>query len=420
MPQSIMNRGGGGADASDSDKVDHLTVVSVAKRQWEKTFDAISDPLMIVDDDYVIRRANLALADDLGTAIQRVVGRKCHEVRRRSTQAFAGEPDAPCTGCPVPEARREGVPRDGEIPSRAGRVYRLRAYPFNDAGTSDVGDGWGAPPTGDAVPAPRRDLSSQLVVCSYRDVTDEREMARQLSNAEKLAAIGRLAGGVAHEINNPLGGILAFAQILLRDECPPDEQREYLREIEKSAFRCKAIVEALLRFSRQSPSAPRVLLSINDVVRESLTLVSYKYAASDVVIRCHLEDRLPPVMGNASQLEQVLVSLLSNAFDAITTMAADAVGTVPASAQARGAIEVRTSIVGGSLELEVADTGLGIDDADLAKIFDPFFTTKEEGRGNGLGLAVSYAIVREHGGRIAARNRPGGGALFVVTLPIAD
>jgi two-component system NtrC family sensor kinase len=420
MPQSIMDRGIGANDASDPAKVDHLTVVSVAKRQWEKTFDAISDPLMIVDDGYVIRRANLALADDLGMAIQRIVGRKCHEVRRRSTQAFAGEPDAPCTGCPVPEARREGAPRDGEMPSRAGRLYRLRAYPFNDAGTSDVGDGWAASaPGGAAAPAPGRDLSSLLVVCSYRDVTDEREMARQLSNAERLAAIGRLAGGVAHEINNPLGGILAFAQILLRDQCPPDEQREYLREIEKSAVRCKAIVEALLRFSRQSPSAPRVPLSINDVVRESLTLVSYKYAASDVVIRCYLEDGLPPVLGNASQLEQVLVNLLSNAFDAITRTAG-AAGTVPVPAQARGAIEVRTSMVGGSLELEVADTGLGIDDADLTKIFDPFFTTKEEGRGSGLGLAVSYAIVREHGGRIAARNRPGGGALFVVTLPIAD
>ena len=132
---------------SDQDKIDHLTVVSIAKRQWEKTFDAISDPLMIIDDDYVIRRANLALADDLGMAIQRIVGHKCHEVRRRSTQAFAGEPGAPCTGCPVPAARQEGVPRDGEIPSRAGRLYRLRAYPLEASG--DVAEGWPGDP-GDA------------------------------------------------------------------------------------------------------------------------------------------------------------------------------------------------------------------------------------------------------------------------------
>jgi two-component system NtrC family sensor kinase len=246
-------------------------------------------------------------------------------------------------------------------------------------------------------------------------------MTRQLSNAEKLAAIGRLAGGVAHEINNPLGGILAFAQILLRDRCSPDEQRDYLREIEKSAVRCKAIVESLLRFSRQSPSAPRGPLALNDVVRESLTLVSYKYAAQDVAIRCTLEEGLPAVLGNASQLEQVLVNLLSNAFDAITAHAGLPAGepSAPATTRTGGAIEVRTAMVAGAIELEVADSGGGIDEAHLPKIFDPFFTTKEEGRGTGLGLAVTYAIVREHGGRIAARNRPGGGALFVVTLPAA-
>jgi two-component system NtrC family sensor kinase len=419
MPQPIIRtRAPTDMTRSESDKTDHLTVVSVAKRQWEKTFDAISDPLMIVDEDYVIRRANLALADDLGMAIQRIVGRKCHEARRRSTQSFAGEPDAPCTGCPVPQARQEGIPRDGEIASRTGRLYRLRAYPLDDA----PDEGWpGAAGEGAAAPA-RRDLSSfPLVVCSYRDVTEEREMTRQLSNAEKLAAIGRLAGGVAHEINNPLGGILAFAQILLRDPCPAEEQREYLREIEKSAFRCKAIVESLLRFSRQSPSAPRVALSLNDVVRESLTLVSYKYAVQDVAIRCNLEEGLPAVLGNANQLEQVLVNLLSNAFDAITARAglAAAPPSAPAIARTGGAIEVRTALVGSAIELEVADSGSGIEEAHLAKIFDPFFTTKEEGRGTGLGLAVTYAIVREHGGRIAARNRPGGGALFVVTLPPA-
>jgi two-component system NtrC family sensor kinase len=389
---------------NESESIDQLTVVSVAKRQWEKTFDAISDPLMIVDGDYVIRRANLALADDLGVAIQRVVGRKCHEVRGQAAQAFPGEPGCACAGCPVPEARREGAPRDGEIQARSGRVYRLRAYPLEDARPDRA-------VRGDHVtPEPiQMGGTPPLMVCSYRDVTDEREMTRQLSNAEKLAAIGRLAGGVAHEINNPLGGILAFAQILLRERCPPEEQLEYLREIEKSAFRCKAIVEALLRFSRQSPRMQRAPLSLNDVVRESLTLVSYKYAVRDVEIRCALGEGLPAVLGNANQLEQVLVNLLSNAFDAITS----------ASSKAAGAIDLRTSAVDGWVELQVADSGTGISDGHLAKIFDPFFTTKEEGKGTGLGLAVTYAIIREHGGRIAARNRPEGGAVFTVALPVA-
>jgi len=388
---------------NESENIDQLTIVSVAKRQWEKTFDAISDPLMIVDGDYVIRRANLALADDLGVAIQRVVGRKCHEVRAQATQAFPGDSGCACTGCPVSQARREGTPHDADMHARSGRIYRLRAYPLEE--TRERGK------DGEQTPEPvQMDGASPLMVCSYRDVTDEREMTRQLSNAEKLAAIGRLAGGVAHEINNPLGGILAFSQILLRERCPPEEQLEYLREIEKSAFRCKAIVEALLRFARQSPRMKRAPLALNDVVLESLNLVSYKYAVRDVQIRCQLGEALPPVMGNANQLEQVLVNLLSNAFDAITSV----------TSKPKGAIDLVTSASEGWVELQVADSGAGISEGHLAKIFDPFFTTKEEGKGTGLGLAVTYAIIREHGGRIAARNRPGGGAVFTVALPVAE
>jgi two-component system, NtrC family, sensor kinase len=382
---------------SDSDKLDDLTVVSLAKRQWEKTFDAISDPLMIIDADYVIRRANLALADDLGIAIQRVVGRKCYEVRQQSRQAFPGDRGQPCKGCPVPEARQRVDPRDGDMQSQAGRLYRLRAYPLDDTGAH------GAPAPGPA-PAP-------LMVCSYRDVTDERDLTRQLMSAEKLAAIGRLAGGVAHEINNPLGGILAFAQILLREKCTAEEQLEYLHEIEKSAFRCKEIVESLLRFSRQSPRPQqRVPLSLNDVVREALGVAKHKYAVRDVEITCALEQPLPLVLGNANQLEQVLVNLLANAFDAISTR----------PGPLRGAIEVSTASAETAVEMRVSDSGVGIDEAHLAQIFDPFFTTKEEGKGTGLGLAVSYAIIREHGGRITGRNQPGGGALFAVTLPRAE
>jgi two-component system NtrC family sensor kinase len=397
---------------NETQSTDQLTVVSVAKRQWERTFDAISDPLMIVDGDYVIRRANLALADDLGVAIQRVVGRRCYEVRGEGTQAFPGDGSGACTGCPVPHARQEGTPRDGEMQARSGRVYRLRAYPLEDARPEPSPRSEETPPPAHLDGQQRGQAlegTPPLMVCSYHDVTDEREMTRQLSNAEKLAAIGRLAGGVAHEINNPLGGILAFAQILLRERCPPDEQLEYLREIEKSAFRCKAIVEALLRFSRQSPRMQRAPLSLNDVVRESLTLVSYKYAVRDVQINCQLGDPLPPVLGNANQLEQVLVNLLSNAFDAITST----------SGSSAGAIDLRTCSTEGWVELQVADSGSGISDGHLPKIFDPFFTTKEEGKGTGLGLAVTYAIIREHGGRIAARNRPEGGAVFTVALPVA-
>ncbi len=333
------------------EKMDDRTVVlvSVAKRQWERTFDAISEPLMIIDSDYTIRRANLALADDLGVAIQRVVGRKCHEVRTESRQAFPREEGAgQCQGCPVPEAKQKGAAHDGELRSLRGRVYRLRAYPLDDEATP-------------------------LTVCSYHDVTEEREMTRQLSNAEKLAAIGRLAGGVAHEINNPLGGILAFAQILLREEVTTDERKEYLSEIEKSALRCKAIVESLLRFSRQSPQVQRRPLSMNEVVREALQFANYKYAVRDVEIACQLAEKLPAVLGNANQLEQVLVNLLSNAFDSITNV----------RRQSRGRIDITTVVRDGWVELEVADTGAGIEEAHMARSSIHSSRPRKRARGRG-------------------------------------
>jgi two-component system NtrC family sensor kinase len=363
------------------EKLDDETrvLVSVAKRQWERTFDAISESLMIVDRNYVIKRANLALADELGTAIQRVVGQKCHEVRAGSAHKFIGSGAQPCVGCPVAEAQRCGVAAEGEVRSTHGRTYILRAFPVLDP-------------------------EETLTVCHYHDVTDERVMTSELASAERLAAIGRLAGGVAHEINNPLGGILAFAQILQREKVTDEERKEYLAEIEQSALRCKAIVEALLRFSRQAPRSERRSLLVNDVVRDAVRVFAAREPERAQPARLTLADRIPPVLGDAGQLQQVVTHLLTNALD---------------SGSRRGEIEITTSADVPEVRITVGDRGSGIREEHLPRLYDPFFTTKAEGKGTGLGLAVAYAIVQDHGGKIAARNRVGGGAEFVVTLPTA-
>ena len=369
-----------------SSKLDERTVVlvSVAKRQWERTFDAISDPLMIIDADFVIRRANLALAEELGTAIQQVVGRRCHEARAASPHAFAASDTPVCAGCPVPAAQATGGAQEGEMRSPSGRVYRLRAYPLVDD-------------------------ARKMTVCSYRDVTEERSMSRQLAHAEKLASIGRLAGGVAHEINNPLGGILAFTQILMKERLSSEEQNECLREIERSSLRCKAIVESLLRFARQSPNAGLAAVALNEVVREAVRVAGYKLPLPRVRIECDLARDLPSVLAEPNQLEQVVANLLRNAADSLE-------GAEPSDGRR---IDVRTTAEDGVVLLEVSDNGRGIAEGHLGKLFDPFFTTKEEGKGTGLGLAVTYAIVQELGGKISVRNRSGGGASFLVTLAVA-
>jgi two-component system NtrC family sensor kinase len=372
-----------------SDRIDERThvLVSVAKRQWERTFDAISEPLMIIDRAYVVRRANLALADDLGVAVQRLVNRTCYEVRSESPHAFQRKGDGPCADCPVAQARGAGEAQEGQLHADSGRVYRLRAYPLDDE-------------------------AGPMTVCSYRDVSAEQKMSAKLALADKLAAVGRLAGGVAHEINNPLGGILAFTQILLSQDTTPEERREYLKEIERSALRCKTIVESLIRFARQTPVASRSAVSANRVVEEAVRAVEQKLrsdpARGEVAVR--LEGDLPPVRGDVHQLEQVVVNLLMNAHDSVTA----------SRAPGEGRIEVSTRVRDGHVEIEVADNGRGIPAPVFERIYEPFFTTKEEGRGPGLGLAVTYAIVQEHGGRILALNRPSGGAALTVAFPVAS
>jgi two-component system NtrC family sensor kinase len=381
--------------ASPDEKLTDETrvLVSVAKRQWERTFDAISEPLMIVDAHYVIKRANLALADELGMAIQRVVGQRCHEVRGASTQRFVGSGTAPCAGCPVAEAQRCGVAADGEVRSAHGRTYTLRAFPVAGDDHSSGQEG-----AGGQVGAER------LTVCHYHDVTDERLMTRELASTERLAAIGRLAGGVAHEINNPLGTILAFTQIMQRQTVTEAERREYLADIEQSTLRCKAIVESLLRFSRQASGTERRSLLVNDVVRDAVRAFAAREPERAQPARLLLGERVRPVLGDAGQLQQVVTHLLANALD---------------SGGRRGEVEISTSTDTDDVVMAVRDRGTGIAEENLQRLYEPFFTTKEEGKGRGLGLAVVYAIVKEHGGKIVARNRDGGGAEFIVTLPAA-
>jgi two-component system NtrC family sensor kinase len=279
----------------------------------------------------------------------------------------------------VAEAQRTRAATEGEVRSKEGRTNILRAFPLPDEKTP-------------------------MTVCHYHDVTEEREMTRDLASAEKLASIGRLAGGVAHEINNPLAGILAGTEILQRDDVTDEERRDYLGDIRKSALRCKAIVESLLRFSRQVHQTHQRKLSMNDVVEEAVRMFSHKQTRA-VPVSMALAPELPAVVGDANQLQHLVMNLLGNAHDSTD------------HTRGGGPIQIATSSNETDVTLSITDSGTGIAEENLARLFDPFFTTKEEGKGAGLGLAVSYAIVQEHGGRITAANRPEGGATFVVALP---
>jgi two-component system NtrC family sensor kinase len=225
---------------------------------------------------------------------------------------------------------------------------------------------------------------------------------RQLLQANKLASVGRLAAGVAHEINNPLTGVLTYSSFLLKRAEKDSEMKEDLEVIVRETKRCREIVKGLLDFSRQSVSEKRPT-SVNDIVRDACRIVKNPLSMQKAEIVLNLGENLPQVHADAGRMQQVLVNLLVNAGDAMT--------------EAGGTITVTTDLVEDGVRIRVADTGCGIEPADLDKIFEPFFSTKGT-RGNGLGLAIVWGIVEEHGGRLTVESEVGKGATFTIVLPL--
>ncbi len=229
----------------------------------------------------------------------------------------------------------------------------------------------------------------------------------QMIASEKLASLGRMAAGVAHELNSPLTGIVTFAHLMLKRTPPGNKlDREDLEVIIEQAERCSKIIKGLLGFSR-SIASEKTEMDVNETLRHTLDMVQNQAKFHNIKIIKEIDSSLPPIAGDASQLEQVFLNLLINAADAMND---------------RGTINIATRTISedaeGYIEIEFTDTGPGISEDYIGKIFEPFFTTKPVGKGTGLGLAVSHGIVKKHGGYIHVESRPGKGASFFVRLPV--
>jgi two-component system NtrC family sensor kinase len=333
-----------------------------AAQEWRASFDAIGDPMAILKGGGCeVVRANAAFARAAGVTVSNLAGLRCGD------HAYG---QLPCpTRCAMPAsgaAEREA--------SFGDRTWLVRAFPF------EVGE-------------------SQVLV--FKDVTDEREVSRRLFHAEKMSAVGQLAGGVAHEINNPLGGILAFAQLMSRDPNRTAEDLENLRLITDAAVRAKRIVESLLRFSRRPREEEKGPVVLSQVVDDALFLLQSQLKDGKVEVVREYGEAI--ALANANQIQQIVVNLVVNAVQA---MAGD------------GRLTVSTGPSGpGRVRLAVADSGPGIRPEVARRIFEPFFTTKPEGQGTGLGLSICYQIAEEHGGTIRLEPSPDQGACFFVELP---
>jgi two-component system NtrC family sensor kinase len=334
-----------------------------AAQEWRACFDAIGDPLAIMRaGGCEVIRANTAFARAAGVQPVMLSGLRCTD------HAFGV---LPCPSrCLMPAAGAEREATFGD------RTWLVRSFPFE---------------------------GEDALVVVFKDVTDEREVARRLFQAEKMSAVGQLAGGVAHEINNPLGGILAFAQLMSREE-RGEEDAENLRLIQDAAMRAKRIVESLLRFSRRPQTTEKGPVDLVQVAEEALVLVGPQMKGGDVEVVRGLERAV--VLGNANQLQQIALNLMVNALQAMGGKGTLSVAVGPA--------------LPGRVKLAVSDTGPGVRPEIAKRIFEPFFTTKPEGQGTGLGLSICYQIAEEHGGSIRLEQNAERGACFVLELPAAQ
>ena len=350
-------------------------MVRHAKEQWETAFDALHEGIAVVDEGGRVLRANRSLAQMLDRPVAAVVGEELLPAlvgqATESTELLA--------------AARRGEQAAALVArsDRLQRTLRLNAARIAGAG-------------------PERS-----VVVLVEDVTDQQAMESQLIQSEKLAAVGQLVSGVAHELNNPLTSIAGLAEFLLEQQELGPKDRDHLQVIHEQAERAGRIVRNLLTFARKGPGE-RARVNLNDVVQRTLLLMSYDLKLKDIRTEKNLGSGMPDVVGDRHALQQVVLNLVTNAAHALAGNEAGRPRT----------IRINTWF-DQRVRLRVADTGPGIPEEVLPHLFTPFFTTKEPGHGTGLGLSITYSIVEAHGGQITVERPPEGGAAFLVELPPA-
>jgi len=252
-------------------------------------------------------------------------------------------------------------------------------------------------------------------ISHQRRLISEYNIQKAMMQQEKLASIGRLSAGVAHELNNPLTTILTSAMLIQEEFCPDQSVCMELQIVIGEALRCRKIVRSLLDFARQTEPA-KEMCNINDIIGECLVLTQKQAAFSDVNIARNLSEGMPLISADKGQIKQTLINLILNAVEATDSGGKVTISTTTFSKRFFSWYEDKLSPLDDAVEIRVSDTGKGIDPDELDKVFDPFFTTKESG--TGLGLAITHGIIVQHGGGIDVKSKKGHGTTFIIRLPV--
>ena len=343
-----------------------------SKRNLEAIFDGIQDNLSIQSPDYQILRVNRAVTEQYKASFKELIGQKCYETYFQRS--------LPCEKCPVSITIETGKPASSIMKfSEDNTTLQIFSYPILD------------------------EKGNLVSVIEYmKDITEEKQLQEQLIQSEKLAGVGILASGVAHEINNPLSGIIGMAEVALEEE-DPSKKRSYLTDIIHCSERISEIVRGLKSYSRAAKKGELSLVDLNEVLEESLKMVRLAIKPASVEVIKNFKP-IEKIQANTGEIQQVFTNLITNAFQAM-----DGKG---------GKLLLSTRLLKDSVEVRVRDHGMGIPQKYLGQIFDPFFTTKNPGEGTGLGLNIVYRIVTKYEGTIDVESKEQVGTTFTIKFPI--
>ena len=346
-----------------------------AAREWKTTFDSITDMISIHDRDFRLVRVNKAFAAAFRAEPKQLIGKLCYEVVHGTNSCIPH--------CPVKKTF------ETQKPARLAFFEASLGIDFEVISSPVFGE------------------KGEVVGCVHvaRDVTEHKRMEEQLILTDRLASIGELASGIAHELNNPLTSVIGFSALALEKRDVPDNVREDLEVIHREAQRTAETVKHLLTFARKHAPAKQ-LVNLNDLIEEVLELRNYEQKVSNIEVVRKFATDLPEIMADYFQLQQVFLNIIINAEYFMI------------EAHSKGTLTITTNRVGEFVKISFTDDGPGITGENLKHIFDPFCTTKPVGKGTGLGLSICHGIVNTHGGRIYAESVLGKGATFFIELPI--
>lgn len=363
-----------------------ISIADLEANRWEiinsrntllTFFDSIPASVYIIDRNFTLISINLRRSGRLNKHPNVLVGKKCYEQLYNRMD--------PCPACRVMETLRSGsitnrISREWEDQDRFVE-WDITTFPIQES-----------------------DHLPHRVIVFEEDVTEKRNLEANLIQSEKLASVGQLAAGVAHEINNPLAAIIANAQLIKR-ELPKDEDGMYssVELIEMAGMRAAQVVSNLLSLARKEKKDEFELISLNETLLNALTLVNHEIKNHSIDIQLDLQEDLPEIMASKNHLQGVWINMIVNGIDSMD--------------QPNGQIAISTSYLNNEFRVVISDNGKGIPQEHLSRIFEPFFTTKVAGKGTGLGLSVCYRVIKEHQGNVTVESQPGMGTRFTIILP---